>query len=192
MTSKELFNHLMNYSQEVYSSVEIKFSNLTSEQINHKPSPQSWSCGECFEHLMKTNGLYIPTFNKLINQLDELKNDKGEEFKNSLTGKFIIKTVDPEQVKKYKSPKAFRLSVSNVRSDVIQQFLTQDRMLKSLIEKFNGKDLRKIKIASPASSLVRYNLGDCFTIIAYHNKRHINQAEKALISFTTYNKHNEN
>ncbi len=183
MKSSELFLHLMNYYSEAISRVELNFLKLSFEQINHKPSPEKWSCGECFEHLLKTNGLYIPIFNKLINQLVDQKNDNGEEFRNTFTGKFIIKTVDPEQIKRYKSPKAFRLSVSNVRNDVIQKFLDQEKQLFTLIQKFEGKDLNKIKVTSPASVMIRYNLGDCLTILAYHNKRHINQAEKALNSF---------
>ncbi|QQS35789.1 MAG: DinB family protein [Ignavibacteriales bacterium] len=168
------------YSTEVTNEIKKDFGNIAPELLNRKPSSESWSAGECFEHLIKTNGLYFPVFEKLKLSLHNSDANGNIHFKNSFIGKMIIKTVDPDQMKKYKSPKAFRLTVSNVRSDVISVFLKQLEDLNKLIETFKNKNLAAYKITSPASPLVRYNLGDCLMIIAYHNRRHLKQAKNAI------------
>jgi len=52
--------------------------------------------------------------------------------------------------------------------------------MKSLAENLTGTDLKKLKICSPISPLIRMNLGDAFLINLYHDQRHLNQAERIL------------
>ena len=184
MTSNELLKLVFNYSAYTEEKIQTEFLPLSSEQLNSKPGKESWSAAECFEHLFNTNQLYIPVFQNVLRKIENEKHDSETEFKHTLIGKMIIKSVDPEQSKKYKSPKAFRINVREVRKDILHQFLNQHQQLISIIKKFEEVDLRKIKIVSPASKFVKYNLGDSLMIIAYHNKRHILQAERAVKNFT--------
>lgn len=179
MTSEELFKFFFDYSLPVRQIVETKFFPLTSGLLNHKPSDESWSAAECFEHLLYTNGLYVPVFERISDNILKGYSCSGKVFKHTFMGKMIIKSVDPAQIKKYKSPKAFRIKTTGVRDNVLQQFLKQHEILLTKVMEFGQSDLQKIKIVSPASKFVRYNLGDCLMIIAYHNKRHIAQAERA-------------
>lgn len=184
MTSKELLKLVFVYSSYVEEKVQTKFLPLSNELLNRKPGPQSWSAAECFEHLLHTNELYFPIFQSVLDNMKNETLNSETEFKHTFIGKIIIKSVDPEQSKKYKSPKVFRITASEVRDDVCRQFLKQHEWLLAVIKKFEGADFTKIKIVSPASMFVRYNLGDCLLIIAYHNKRHILQAERAVASLS--------
>ena len=184
MTSNELLELVFNYSSYLEEKIQTEFLSLSSELMNSKPAPESWSAAECFEHLLQTNQLYFPVFQNILDKIVFEKHNSETEFKHTFIGKMIMKTVDPEQCKKYKSPKAFRINVSEVRKDILPQFLNQHKQLNSIIKKFEDVDLTKIKIVSPASKFIKYNLGDCLLIIAYHNKRHILQAERAIKNFS--------
>ncbi len=50
----------------------------------------------------------------------------------------------------------------------------------SFAEKLHGVDLTKLKISSPVTKLLSINVGDALLINLYHDKRHINQAEKII------------
>lgn len=184
MNSKELLELVFNYSTYIEEKIQIEFLPLSSELMNSKPTPESWSAAECFEHLLKTNGLYIPVIRNVLDKIEYQQHNSESEFKHTFIGKMIIKSVDPEQSKKYKSPKAFRINVNEVRKDILQQFFNQHLQLNSIVKNFEGVDLTKIKIVSPSSKFVKYNLGDCLLIIAYHNMRHILQAERAVKNFS--------
>lgn len=41
------------------------FGALTNAQLNWKPSAESWSIGQCLDHLIKTNEQFYPEFEKL-------------------------------------------------------------------------------------------------------------------------------
>ena len=43
-----------------------------------------------------------------------------------------------------------------------------------------GIDWRRTRLASPASPLIRLNLGDAFLVLAVHARRHLGQVERVL------------
>ncbi|HYP53474.1 MAG TPA: DinB family protein, partial [Pyrinomonadaceae bacterium] len=49
----------------VARDARAEFGALTARQINWKPDAKQWSVGQCFEHLMKTNGAYFPKLEEL-------------------------------------------------------------------------------------------------------------------------------
>ena len=40
----------------------------TEEQLNWQPAPDSWSVGQCLEHLCITNEAYLPAISQAVNQ----------------------------------------------------------------------------------------------------------------------------
>jgi hypothetical protein len=50
--------------------------------------------------------------------------------------------------------------------------------LRRAVEGAISADLRRTRVVSPAASLVRLNLGDCFEILVSHADRHLGQVER--------------
>jgi len=179
-TSNSLIEKVLNECNLVNERAKA-FLNLSHAQLNWKVNPYSWSAGECFEHLVITNHEYIPVFEKAARH--SIQNENDYTFKPTFIGKFILKSVMPEFKWKMKTTKSFDPKNSNVDINIVNNFLNQHEQIKELIFKCRGVDLKKVKVQSPFNKLVKYNLGDSFLIIVYHDLRHLQQAEKVVNSF---------
>ena len=156
-----------------------KFLHLSSEELNRKPNPDSWSVAECFKHLIFTNGLYLKHFNYLVRTESGTGVD-SIDYKHSFWGKLILYFVNPKTKMKSKTTASFNPSGSKVEADVIKKYLEQHDQLTKAISEIKNLDLTRLKMASPINSKIKYNLGDAIRILILHDQRHIQQAEKAL------------
>jgi hypothetical protein len=82
--------------------------------------------------------------------------------------------------RKLKAPEVFRPSSSSIDEDIISRFIEHQKHFIQLMKRTEGLDLRQIRITSPAVRFITYSLLDGFEIIAVHEKRHFQQAEKIL------------
>lgn len=157
-----------------------KFGHLTHNQVNWKYNSSKWSTGQVFRHIIKSNETYFPVINKII---DGKKEDKWLEKIPAVPGffgKMMIKNLGPGSEKKYKSPKAFSISQSDVSGDIVNQFSNHQKELIELMRTTRSLDTENIIITSPASPLIVYSLADAFRIIVVHEQRHLKQAERIL------------
>ena len=45
---------------QISDDVQDSFGALSAEQLNWKPAPESWSVGQCLDHLIKSNEEFFP------------------------------------------------------------------------------------------------------------------------------------
>lgn len=64
--------------------------------------------------------------------------------------------------------------------ELLPRFVRLQQELIAQIRSSRGLDLTHVKIVSPVSSRIRYNLFSYFHIIAAHQRRHLWQAEQTL------------
>jgi len=181
MTSKELIEQSLSEANQTRVNVEEKFFHLSSDELNRKPNPDSWSAAECFQHLIFTNGLYLTRFN------DILKAESGNgmdliNYKHSFWGKLILYFVNPKTKMKSKTTSSFNPSQGKGDPDVVKKYLEQHDQLTKAISGMKNLDLKRLRMASPINSKIKYNLGDAIRILSLHDQRHIQQAERALES----------
>lgn len=178
--STELLQKFLSEAPILIDTATTQFISLTENQINWKPYEKKWSVGECLDHLVVTHKLY----NSKIKELQPLFKDSDEgsfEFKHTFSGRMILKYVDPNSTTKAKTFKVFKPSLREINTNIIGSFCEEVETMISFAEKLRGVDLTKIKISSPVTKLLRMNVGDVLLINLYHDKRHINQAEKIMM-----------
>jgi hypothetical protein len=170
-TSSSLVEEFLKEAEKVSDKAK-KFTNLNKEQLNWKPETNKWSVGESFEHLIRINKLYLPYFEK---------SSKGKKsdgfFKHTLMGKIMMWVISPYSKLKFKTLKSLNPARSNIKENIINDFLKQHEYIVELAGDLKNFDLKEI-VTSPINSFVKYNLGDCLLIIALHDQRHILQAER--------------
>ena len=157
------------------------FGSLTAEQLNWKPAPKSWSIAQCFDHLITMHSLYFPLFEKLGN--GNAKQTFWESYSplSGFFGRFLIKTLRPENVKPMKTTSKARPSSSEIGGDIIDRYVENQNQLIEAIKKIPPSvDPAKTIVTSPLMGLVTYSLDDCYEIIAVHGPRHFNQAKRVL------------
>lgn len=159
-------------AREVTESIE-ELRRIQNElaylQLGWRPPDGGWSIAQVLEHLIISDSLYLPELREIVTNG---KPGTGE-WKSTITGGFIIRALQPASTRKTPAPRVFR--PDEPRADVVEACIQVKGALASLIEAAKGVDLRRNKLHSPVSKLIRINLGDAFMILAVHTQRHLQQ-----------------
>lgn len=71
LTSKQIIEDCLQRTETNVERVKSTYSSLSENQFNWKPSAEVWSVGECINHLIVTNELYLVKIEKLITLVTE-------------------------------------------------------------------------------------------------------------------------
>ena len=156
--------------------IEKEFGNLNLIQLNWKLSPEQWSIGQCLDHIIVSNGKYLP----LLKTIFEGKNKTTFWERNNplcnYTGRQMIKTLGKNVIKKYKSPRLFFPSESTISQNIISDFKNHQNEIIQLFLELEKEKYKHIVVTSPVASLITLKLHDLLELIIAHEERHINQA----------------
>lgn len=176
-TSKKLLQDLLEITRENLNTVE-NLKNQSTDYLNWKQNPESWSVLECIEHLNKYGDFYIP---EITNKIKTSKHKSSEEFKSNWLGRYFSKSVSyNEDLNKMKTFKSMNPINSKLNIKTLEKFINQQHQIIELLDKSKNVNLDKTKTAISISKLINLRLGDTFRVLIYHNERHIRQAEKTL------------
>jgi hypothetical protein len=174
---------MKNWSSEIddiTSEFEKHFRILDAQKLNWKPNPTTWSIAQNMEHLIIINETYFP----LLSQLRDGKYKKPFMGRFGLMvnflGSTILKSVNPDRIKKMKTFPIWEPTSSPLSSDIMQRFISHQSKLKAEIAA--SKDLvhSDAIISSPANSKIVYKLETAFDIIVTHERRHLAQAKEIV------------
>ncbi len=164
---------------EITAGVRAKFARLSPEQLNWKPSAESWSVGQCIDHLIKTSEIYSEGFAAVADGRHQAGFWERWSPLSSFFGKFLTKYMAKDE-KKVTTTERF-VPPSDVTDDVVERFAASQKELKSLIGRTADADWDKTILTSSFQGLVTYSLRDAYGIIAAHQRRHMRQAERVML-----------
>lgn len=174
----ELVSSLDTVSQDV----QMTFGSLSVQQINWKPSPDQWSVAQCLDHLITTNRPYHAKLERIANGENKRTFWQSVPFLPGLFGKFLIKAVSPEAVRKLKAPAKFQPASSTIDVGITRSFVEEQKKLVDRMNATAGLDLDRILVSSPITDLVNYSVADAYRIIVNHERRHVQQAKRVMDS----------
>jgi len=169
---------MISKAREAGEKVTAELSTLNSEQLNWKPGEESWSIGQCLDHLIISDCLYFPVFKKITEGKHEMSFWENWSPLSGLFGKMLVTQMDENPRKKLNAPSIFTPAESKIDMGVMERF---HKHLDTLIEftaGFSRVDIDKTHITSPVSKVVTYSLRKAISILMQHEHRHINQAIK--------------
>jgi hypothetical protein len=163
--------------KQVAEDARANFGGLSSDQLNWKPGEKSWSVGQCFDHIIKTNEQFYPEFEKLAT--GARKNNFIESYSplTGFFGRFLIKAVS-EDSKKAKAPSQSIVPPSDIEGDIIERFTSHIDEVNRRVESCSAADRRKTIVTSPFLRVFTYSLDDAYTVLVEHTKRHFRQAKR--------------
>src|SRR6186713_2080128 len=163
--------------KEVAEEARSTFGSLTPEQLNWKPAENSWSVGQCFEHIIKTNEEFYPEFEKLAS--GERKNSFFEKYSpfSGFFGRFLINAVT-EDSKKAKAPSKKVVPPSDIDGDIVNRFALHIDEINQKVESCASVDRKKTVVTSPFLGVFTYSLEDAYTVLVEHSRRHFRQAKR--------------
>jgi hypothetical protein len=166
---------MVDRGKEAGEKVKNEFSALSIEQLNWKPSSESWGIGECLDHLIISDCAYFPAFKQVAAGEYEMNNwQKWSPF-SVLFGRMLAFQLQENVKRKIKAPKIFAPSISRIDAGVLERFQKHLDTLLEYIAACDKVNLDKTHITSPVSKFVTYSLRNAITILIPHLHRHINQ-----------------
>lgn len=166
--------------ESVSAGVKTRFGSLTAHQINWKPGAEQWSVGQCLDHLIVVNRKSLPVWEKAINGQQETSLWRKMPFVAGFLGRLIVNSQAPTSARKFKAPAIFHPSSSQIDSQVVAQFLEQQKEVLARINSAGGVNADRIIISSPVAKAIIFSLMDAFRLIAAHERRHLAQAARVM------------
>ncbi len=170
-------NEIISEYEKVGEDVQKIFGNLSAEQINWKPRRNSWSVGQCLDHLIKSNEAFDEQFRSVAS--GEKKPTFWEKYSplTSFFGNFLLKSLKND-ARKFKAPSKAIVPPSDIAADIVEQFAKHQAEVIEKIKTLEKVDLQKTVVTSPFLKLMTYRLGTALEIGVEHEKRHFRQAER--------------
>ncbi len=154
------------------------FGRLSAAQLNWKPSPERWSVGQCFDHLIRTNRTFFADMEKIAAGTHKASLWGRVSPLSGFFGRLILKALDPEKGRKTKAPRVFHPASSDVAADIIERFAGHQRELVERMRATAGVDLARTIVTSPVTAVATYSLLDAYRIVVAHERKHFEQARR--------------
>ena len=169
---KDLVNQFERSKQELKELV----NGLTEEQVNKKPSKGGWSIGECVDHLIVTGKDYTNQIERGLKKAQQKNLMLKSGYKFSWLGRSFIKNIEPPVKRRFKVPARWMPDSKLTMKILIEEYYSlQDRYI-DLLNDSKAFDILKVKLPSPATSLLRFSIYEMFAVNAAHQRRHLWQA----------------
>jgi len=148
--------------------------------LTQRPGSTAWSACECIEHLRLTTSQYLPRMQNLLQRLQQ-RNLRSDDttIRPGWFAAWFIRQAGPDNSRRLPAPRPFRPAPGDVGPNVFDAFNDSQQHIADTIAAARGYDLNSLKLPTPVTSLVRFTLGEAFLLIARHQQRHLQQAQRA-------------
>lgn len=171
---------LVSEAEAVTRDVQSTFGQLSAEQLNWKPSADSWSVAQCLDHLINSNGQMLSAFDPVISGTKQTTFIERLPFLPGLMGRMMVKVVAPQGKQKFKAPPAAVPTSSKLDSQIVNQFMTLQLEVGKKFKAVENLNPDKIIITSPFAGFIAYSLLDACRVIVAHERRHFEQARRVM------------
>lgn len=147
-------------------------------KLYKRPGEGSWSAAECVEHLSLTAEKYTRRIRRMLDSTPT--RPATERTKHTIVGRILLSMMEPPVKRKLPAPKSFVPGSGDPRDVLLARYEAAYEEMIKLVEETDAIDRTRIKVASPASNLIKISLHDAFALLSAHARRHLWQAERAL------------
>jgi hypothetical protein len=149
---------------------------LTLEQLNWHPRPGAWSVGQCLEHLLIANTLYLPA---IAEALDGRSESPVDQITPGWFSRWFIRNFIAPSPQGTRAPAPRKIRPSqDVDASILDAFLHSNARARDVVLSASRHDVNRIRFRNPFMPLLRFTVGTGLEIIAKHESRHLLQAER--------------
>ena len=170
------------WSQRLISELEILdrraerlARTLNREQLNWSPAPGAWSIGQCLQHLLIGNEIYLPAIATSLHGQQE--SPVQEVTLGRFSRWFIRNYIAPSSTTRARAPRKIR-PAAEVETSVLDAFLRSNHMARDLIRQASAYDVNGIRFRNPFIPVLRFTVATGLEIVSKHESRHLLQAER--------------
>lgn len=148
---------------------------------SRRPASGGWSVGECITHLNITSEQFMPLLDEAIRRGRERNLTARGPFGLGFMGWALVKFLEPPYKMKRKTGATFEPANVEPMDQTLERFDYLQQELQARVDRAAGLALERLKLKSPFSAHVKYNLYATFCVLAAHQRRHLWQAEQILV-----------
>jgi hypothetical protein len=167
--------------ETVTTDVKRSFGGLSAEQLNWKPAPESWSVGQCLDHLIKSNEEYYSELDALA--AGTRKNTFWQNWSplSGIAGMFLVNTLKKDSQKVKTNQKM--TPPSDIAADIVDKFAAHQAEFTAKIRSTANADWRKTVLTSPFVKIMTYRMDVGLQALIEHEKRHVRQAKRVMAMY---------
>lgn len=177
----EQFQEFMNgrFRDTANDALQI-FESENPSLFNSRPEPGKWSMAQHLHHLNVTGTLYLEQIKETLpeNRNSPLKGEVLNSFKPRLLTRKFIEALEPPAKRTFKAPRVFQPAQDLDMDVVLPNFLALQEDFIHCLETVVHNHLLKVKITSPASGILKLQLGEAFLVNIAHQHRHLWHCEE--------------
>ena len=164
--------------QSVSDDVRESFGAFTPEQVNWKPSSESWSVGQCLDHLIKSNEEFFPELDQLA--AGTRKNSFWQKWSllSGIAGAFLVNSLKKDGQKVKTNQKM--TPPSDIEDDIVERFERHQEEFVQKIHKTDNVDWNRVVLTSPFVKIMTYKMNVGLIALIEHEKRHVRQAKRVM------------
>ena len=166
----------------VSADAHSTFGPLDDRQFNWRAGDESWSVGQCLEHLVTMNRLMCVAMDDALEARVPRRLVQRLPLLPGVFGRMLVTSQSPLAARKFKAPPAGRPSTSAVDRRVLDEFVDGNREMSERLQALGNRDLAREIMVSPFAWFIAYSVLDGWRIIAAHNWRHVEQARRVTRS----------
>jgi len=153
---------------------------LAGERWNARPSPAAWSVGDCLVHLNATSTAFLPRIREALDRAHRGSLAGREPYRLDFWGWVLCRMIEPPSRMRVKTLPSFQPSGAEPPEKVLADFDRLQGLLLQCVEASEGLPLGRLKVSSPFSTRLKYNLYSTYRVVPAHQRRHLWQAEQVL------------
>ena len=151
---------------------------VPAERWPVRRDPVRWSVAECVAHLNLTGAAYEGILSEAFSRFPQAASPFTGRYRRDLLGWLLWRTMPPPLKRRYQTVAQFIPESTAPVPQLVADFERLQAMQLGFLAAADGLPLTKVKVTSPFSAKVRYNLYSCFSILPAHQHRHLWQAEQ--------------
>jgi hypothetical protein len=164
--------------EEIKAEARELTQGLDEARFNWRPAADEWSIEECLSHLTMVGQWELRAIEEAVERGRERGLTSAGPFEYGPVDRFIIDMTRPPVRAKLPAPKRFVPLHGQPVTAILPTFLHVQSQFQLQMERAEGLDLARIKVATPISCLLKMSLGAVFEQAAAHERRHIAQARR--------------
>jgi len=180
LVQDEVISDLRERAQAELDYLEQQLRLLSSDTLNQKPDPKSWSLLECLEHLNILGKVYLRGFRQ---KADSGTPRQGKTYQPGWLGNYAANSMLPKEngklPYKLKALPFMTASKSTLdKTEVLNEQAGQLREFLTILDKLAQVDLGGNRVATSLGSWLKFKLGDAMRFYLNHQERHYLQLRR--------------
>lgn len=159
-----------------------EYKKLPEDTVNLKLNPETWSCTEVCQHLIRFNEIYLDIVDELLHNGSPQKTDSNQ-FKPGWISKKIIHFIEPPYKVAIKTvAPMFPSKIDASAAETFEKLIETEKQLIELLDdaEKNALNLDRMKGFNPVFKFVRMSVTEFVLMLDAHQRRHFWQIEQIL------------